>query len=79
MTKLDIDNTKFYKIVPSNNGVRLYEDVKVSDKNVHNNIYEQFTQYKKKTYLTTNLTEKFLDEKKHRSEYDRMMMKNYHD
>lgn len=80
MTELNIDDTKFYKIVPSpDENYQLYEKVKVSDDQIKNNIKEDFIQEKNHYFLTTHLTKKFVDEKKYRSDYDIMMMKTYHD
>lgn len=80
MTQLNIDDTKFYKIVPSSDETyQLYEKVSISDEQNKNNLKENFIQEKNHYFLTTHLTEKFVDEQKYRSEYDIMMMKNYHD
>lgn len=80
MTQFNIDNTKFYKIVPSSNdGYQLFEQVNLSDSKVRNNMREDFIRNKNHYYLTTNLTEKFVQEPKYRSEYDIMMMKTYQD
>lgn len=80
MTQLNIDDTKFYKIVPSpDDDYQLYEKVSVSDAQNKNNIKEDFIKEKNHYFLTTHLTEKFVDEQKYRSNYDIMMMKNYHD
>lgn len=80
MTELNIDDTKFYKIVPSpDENYQLYEKVKVSDDQIKNNIKEDFIQEKNHYFLTTHLTKKFVEEQKYRSDYDIMMMKTYHD
>jgi hypothetical protein len=80
MTRFNIDDTKFYKIVPSlGETYQLYEKVNISDEQNKNNIKENFIEEKNHYFLTTHLTEKFVDEQKYRSEYDIMMMKNYHD
>lgn len=77
MTQFAIDNTKFYKIVPSKDGLQL-EQQQVQISNVQNQFRENFIQHDNHYYLTSNLTEKFLDANKYRSEYDRMTMEMYH-
>jgi hypothetical protein len=77
--QLNIDDTKFYKIIPSSDEkYQVYEQAHVSDPDIKNNLKEDFIQEKTHYYLTTHLTEKFVDESKYRSEYDILMMKNYH-
>lgn len=79
MTKLTI-NTKFYKLVPSTSGLYLEEQVNINDTEVTNDIRENYSNFTiKKVHLTSYIRDDFLDAHKYRSDYDKLILRQYHE
>lgn len=79
MTKLTIDNTKFYRLVPSTSGLYLEEQVNINDTEVLNDIRENYSNKSdEKIHLTSYIRDDFLDAHKYRSDYDKLVLRQYH-
>lgn len=78
MNRIVSDSEKFYKIIKSKDGLHLQKDIDIKHPDFKNILRENFTEINDKYYLTSNITDKFLDANKYRSDYDKMMIKNYH-
>jgi hypothetical protein len=78
MNKIISDSENFYKIIKSEDGIYLQKDIDIRHPNFKNTLREDFTEVNDKYYLTSNITDKFLDANKYRSDYDKLMIEKYH-
>lgn len=78
MNRIVSNSENFYKVIKSKDGLHLQKDIDIRHPNFKNILREDFTEVNDKYYLTSNITDKFLDANKYRSDYDKMMIENYH-